>query len=287
MKKINPMLLGWMAFLVACVIVAVVFTQCVGPSKPDASPVGNTVSMPSVPSAPSSDEPSYSKPPQSTANRVESLEQYAKDRNLPLSEWTPGLAALFEKLPEARGYVCDYPVKKQFEYEIDLSEYENCDQMPLFIQWDERWGYTEYAGNLLGLSGCGPTSLSMVCVYLLKDSKYSPAYVAEFSERNNYCTKGNGSNWTLFREGAVKLGLKVKELPLSESLVVNNLKKGNPVVCHVGKGHFTSSGHYIVLSGYRDGKIVVNDPNSRERSAQLWDFKTFEKEIRNLWALSV
>ena len=41
---------------------------------------------------------------------------------------------------------------------------------PLFLQWDPRWGYTEYGeDSFLGLSGCGPTCLSMVLYYLTGD----------------------------------------------------------------------------------------------------------------------
>jgi predicted double-glycine peptidase len=41
----------------------------------------------------------------------------------------------------------------------------------------------------------------------------------------------------------------------------------------MGKGHFTSSGHFIVLRGITEtGKILVADPASKRRSEQEWDF---------------
>lgn len=48
-------------------------------------------------------------------------------------------------------------------------------------------------------------------------------------------------------------------------------------------GNFTTEGHFIVLTGTSDGKIKVNDPNSRARS-KLWDYETIEGQIKNLWA---
>ena len=40
----------------------------------------------------------------------------------------------------------------------------------------------------------------------------------------------------------------------------------------MGKGHFTNGGHFIVLRGVTlDGRILVADPNSRERSLASWD----------------
>lgn len=42
----------------------------------------------------------------------------------------------------------------------------------------------------------------------------------------------------------------------------------------MGEGHFTDSGHFIVLRGLdENGKVLVADPASRERSAQAWDLE--------------
>jgi hypothetical protein len=49
-------------------------------------------------------------------------------------------------------------------------------------------------------------------------------------------------------------------------------------------GDFTTSGHFIVLTGEADGKITVCDPNSRQRSEALWDYETLAPQIKNLWA---
>lgn len=37
-------------------------------------------------------------------------------------------------------------------------------------------------------------------------------------------------------------------------------------------GDFTTIGHFILLTGVEDGKIKVNDPNSKIRSSKLWDY---------------
>ena len=53
----------------------------------------------------------------------------------------------------------------------------------------------------------------------------------------------------------------------SESAVLDALESGRPVIAHMGEGAFTEKGHYIVLRGRtEDGKILVNDPASPERS---------------------
>ena len=63
------------------------------------------------------------------------------------------------------------------------------------------------------------------------------------------------------------------------------LENGNPVILAMGPGDFTSSGHYIVLTGVVEGKFTVNDPNSRENSGKLWSYDEIAGQIRNIWAI--
>lgn len=49
-------------------------------------------------------------------------------------------------------------------------------------------------------------------------------------------------------------------------------------VAIMSEGHFTSSGHFIVLRGVKDGKIMVADPASYTRSEQLWDLSIILNE---------
>lgn len=167
---------------------------------------------------------------------------------------------------------------------IDLSEYLGNETVPLFFQWDERWGTTIYGSDVMEVTGCGPTCLSMVLVHLLQDATYTPRYVADFAEDNEYYAKGSGSKWALISEGGEILGLDVTELPLDENRMKKNLELGNPVICIMGPGDFTTAGHFIVLIGVKDDKFVVNDPNSRENSERLWSYDEIQGQIKNLWA---
>ena len=44
------------------------------------------------------------------------------------------------------------------------------------------------------------------------------------------------------------------------------------------KGHFTKSGHFIVLRGVQDEKILVADPASYRRSQKAWDLSIILNE---------
>lgn len=211
------------------------------------------------------------------------LRAFAKENDLSGDAWPKELVELMEKNPETEGFVLHYPFKKDLTPPIDLSDKVGGDSVPLLLQWDERWGYGSYAGELMGLSGCGPTCLSMVCLYLLEDAAYTPRYIAAFAEENGYSERGNGSKWTLISEGGEELGLEVEELPLHENSIIRELKAGNPIICVVGAGDFTTTGHFIVLTGYGDGTVTVNDPNSALRSAQQWKLSDVMAQIKNLW----
>ena len=49
-------------------------------------------------------------------------------------------------------------------------------------------------------------------------------------------------------------------------------------VAIMSAGHFTSSGHFIVLRGVKDEKILVADPASRTRSEQSWELSIILNE---------
>lgn len=217
---------------------------------------------------------------------MEKLAWFARKNGISMDEYPDYLIEFMKKYPQTTDFVLNYPLIKANPQKIDLSGDVNSPGVPHYIQWDERWGYIPYGDGVIANTGCGPTCLSMVCVYLLDDPELSPAYIAEFSERNGFCEPGNGSAWTLISEGGEHLGLYVEELPLVESYVIDELLVGHPVICVVGPGDFTDGGHFIVMTEYVDGKIKINDPNSIENSEKLWDFEDISDQIENLWACS-
>jgi len=209
---------------------------------------------------------------------------YADAKGISYGRYPKDLIQLLETSPEALDFVLDYPFRKDME--IDLSAYDRT-TVPLFLQWDPMWGYETYGSSYLAVTGCGPTCLAMAGYYLTDDEVMNPKTIAEFAEENGYYAKGYGSSWTLISEGSARLGLTATELPLVEKKITDALEAGHPVILAMGPGDFTTTGHYIVLTGLRDGAFTVNDPNSRERSNQLWTYEQLEGQIRNIWEISL
>lgn len=215
------------------------------------------------------------------------ISDFAKKNNIDINEYPEKLFELLDKEKKSADFVLNYPTEKFKEQTVELTQEEKeTDEMPLFIQWDKRWGYKKYGNDVAGLTACGPTALSMVAFHLTGNKDLTPDKIMDFAVKNGYCIEGVGSSWDLISKGSKKLGLNAKELPLVEKTIVNNLKKGNPVICVVGPGHFTKRGHFIVMYGYKDGKIMVKDPNSYKNSEILYEFSEIKDEIKNLWAIS-
>ena len=102
-----------------------------------------------------------------------------------------------EKYPEASSFVTAYPLKKDKHPFINLRNEIKPGEIPLFIQWDARWGYEPYGTNLLGVAGCGPTCLSMIVCGLTEYTDMNPLKIARYSEEHGYHIPGAGTSWNL------------------------------------------------------------------------------------------
>ena len=193
------------------------------------------------------------------------------------------LLELMERNPETEEFVLNYPNRR--EEKINMRSFDRSEGVPLMLQWDTRWGYLPYGSDMVAITGCGPVCLAMAGYYVTGDEDFSPDKMVEFATENGYYSKGNGSSWTLISEGGVKLGLDVTEIPLVKQKILDYLKGGNPIICAMGPGDFTTTGHYIVLAGEEEGLIRVNDPNSIANSEKLWAFEDIESQFRNLWVI--
>ncbi len=202
-----------------------------------------------------------------------------------LATLPPELQKLYEKNPEARKFVLNYEKNRDKNFPVQLDKEIRQEGVPLLLQWDKRWGYHIYAGHVMGLTGCGPTSLSMVALHLTGNEDYNPTYMANFSEEHGFADDKNGTAWALISEGAPLLGIEAIEITPDKNRMIENLQAGNPIICVVGPGDFTDEGHFIVLTGYTDGGFTLNDPNRVANSQKTWPYETLRKQILNLWVM--
>lgn len=147
-----------------------------------------------------------------------------------------------------------------------------------FNQLDERYADKPYGTDDIGGYGCGPTAMSIV-VSSLTSETVDPVAMAKWSYENGYWCSKSGSYHALIPAAAKEWGLNVEGCSASEGQkIVDALSSGKLVVAIMLKGHFTSSGHFIVLRGVKDGKILVADPASYDRSSMEWDLSIILNE---------
>ena len=169
-------------------------------------------------------------------------------------------------------------------------------EIPLFHQWDERWGGIPYGSHgTISSSGCGPTSAAMVITGLQGDMTNldkngddicDPSEAASYSVAHGHRVS-EGTSWAFFADIGKTAGLNVRQYDVSQyRKVLEELKEGHPIIASMGPGHFTSAGHFIVLVGVNeDGTIKVNDPNKQSCSDTPWDYESvIVAEAVQFWA---
>ena len=197
------------------------------------------------------------------------------------------LIRLYEKNPDTRDFVMGYKENADKTQDIDISSEASQAGIPLFMQWDKRWGYETYGSNMMALTGCGPTSLSMVYTGLTGNTDMDPFSMAIKAESEGFYVWGSGSSWDMMDTMARELGLTVYKVGFDENSISEFLGEGNPIICSIGPGDFTESGHFIVLTGIDSaGNISVNDPNSKQNSSRTWTLDELMPQIMNLWGYS-
>ncbi len=155
-------------------------------------------------------------------------------------------------------------------------------QVVYYNQLDTRWANQMYGkSSTIGAAGCGPTALA-IAVSTLTGIIVDPPAVCDWSVKNGHRCEGNGSYHSLIPEGAKHYGLKVEKLGRSSAgELEKHLSNGKLIIAIMDPGHFTATGHFIVLRGITAaGKVLVADPASYRRSEQEWDMSIILNEAR-------
>lgn len=151
-----------------------------------------------------------------------------------------------------------------------------------YNQVDEQWASKPYGSDPLGGYGCGPTAMSIVVSSLL-GADSDPASMALECVNAGYWCKSSGSYLSIVPGIAASYGLECRSIPpeaLDEDDLLTHLATGDLAVALMTRGHFTSSGHFIVLRGLTlEGQVLVADPASRERSLTPWDLSLIVSEL--------
>lgn len=157
-----------------------------------------------------------------------------------------------------------------------------------YKQYDSRWGSKVYTSTgdkkqTMRNSGCGPTAAANV-IATLKDSSVTPWTLAQIAMDKGYRTASNGTAWGFFKYLAGLYGFSKFVQTSNLSTLKACLDGGGYVVCSMGKGYWTSGGHYITAWKYDGSYIYCNDPASSTRKKQNQsDFSKQRKQFFCFW----
>lgn len=153
--------------------------------------------------------------------------------------------------------------------------------MTYYLQTDERWRDYLYGGSdPIGNYGCGPTVLAML-ITSFTNVDMTPPEASDWAVDAGYWSKRSGSYHDIMVYGPTAFGLTVERFSVyTESAVKTILENNKVLVCLMGPGHFTKSGHFIIINGMNaDGTVRILDPFSQERTDKTWKVSTIFDEL--------
>lgn len=131
----------------------------------------------------------------------------------------------------------------------------------------------------------------------LKDKTVTPVTTAEWSMAHGYKALNQGTFYTYFVPQLSAYGISCKRLNTSNlygkssstahTEALNALKKGDWVIACMGKGNWTSQGHFILLYGYENGYVYINDPASTGSARIKNTWALFAKQVKYMWTVTV
>lgn len=163
-----------------------------------------------------------------------------------------------------------------------------------YNQGDPIWCDLKYGRDRIGSHGCGPVAMAMV-VSSLGSADMDPYTMAQHAVSNGYYARHSGSYHSIVIGTATDFGLQAESFTSRDTVALQDaILSGKLLVALMGPGHFTQSGHFIVLRGVTlSGEILVADPSSLDRSLTAWDAQLIFDELSSnpanggpLWVIS-
>lgn len=134
------------------------------------------------------------------------------------------------------------------------------DGIPEYIQTDPQWKNLPYSSSTIGESGCGPTSFAMMATALL-NMQILPSETANYAAALGQYVPGAGSRHTITEVLARRYQLQYAAIDTCDINTINRYLNEGWMIHVVGNGPrpFTSGGHFIGITGIKDGQWFVAD----------------------------
>lgn len=166
-----------------------------------------------------------------------------------------------------------------------------------YLQTDPRWAKLPYRvtgeSATIGGSGCGPACAAMV-IETLTGKTCTPVETCRWSVDHGYKALNQGTYYSYFVPQLKAFGIDCWRLnsvsvygkpgDICHDRVLELLKEGCYIIACMGKGLWTSSGHFVLV-WWAGGKIYINDPASSRSERLRGDMTTFRGQVKYYWAV--
>ncbi len=170
-----------------------------------------------------------------------------------------------------------------------------------YMQTDARWASVPYQApgekSTIKKSGCGITCAAMI-IASLADPSVTPENTAKWSMAHGYKAYRQGTYYSYFVPQLAHYGIKCIRMNRSSIYhgsgaardiklkAVQAIKSGDWIILCMGRGDWTSSGHFILWYGIdSSGNALIMDPNSTRRSRRLAPVSKLIYQTKYLWEI--
>ncbi|MFR6380053.1 MAG: C39 family peptidase [Evtepia sp.] len=141
----------------------------------------------------------------------------------------------------------------------------------------------------IAVSGCGPTALAMVLATWV-DPKITPKSECAWALAHGYKAPHQGTYYGYFAPAAKRFGLTCKMLngvtlygkPDSpyHAQAKSAVDRGDLVIACMGRGLWTSSGHFVLVWNISGNVVSINDPASTRAVRTKGDYSVFKRQVK-------
>ena len=167
-----------------------------------------------------------------------------------------------------------------------------------YLQTDPKWGSLDYSvpgeKTTIAASGCGPTAMAMVLA-TWADPSVTPKTECAWALAHGYKAPRQGTYYGYFEPAGARYGLRVTRLNYTSlygkstsayhAQVKDALDRGELVIACMGKGNWTSSGHYVLVWDIQGGTIYINDPASTLARRTRGSYALFKQQVKYYWTI--
>lgn len=187
--------------------------------------------------------------------------------------------------PEAAHFVASYLDADKSAQSFDDSVTKG--SYPELFEWDSRWGNIDYADSAFGVTGSGPTVISMAYMGLTGSSDKTPDIIAELATSAGYASGDAGLTTDFFTNTLSEIGLSGRQYTSSADNIIAALEEGKVVAVLLKADTLSTYAHWVLItSEASDGSIQVNDPTSASITSHTWAASTIAADADTIYVLS-